>query len=564
MTTTTVGGKYLIRELIGEGGMGSVYEAEHLATKRRCAVKVISSLELVNNAEVVGRFEREARAAGVVTSRHIAQVLDAGVDEDSGLPFIAMEYLDGDDLHGLLDQLGPLPPSLALRIAAQACLGLHKAHEAKIVHRDIKPHNLFLCLEDAGEVVVKVLDFGVAKVKMDQSSTLAGGDLTTPGSLLGSPRYMSPEQARGGRDVDARTDIWSLGAVLYQALCGHSPYHEAETLADLIIALTTKPPPPLRDAAPWVSPDIAEIVDGCLRRDRDERYASAQVMFDAIQPLIDGRWVIHQAMLRPLSEDEQKPAAARLESTQLVEEEAADSSQAEPESEGTADDSSPFSATQPAEVRATIQELTGSGQTGPVSGLGPASVTVVSGEPSPRSRTPLILGVVALLGVSAALIYWLNRPDQPASAAGPRSTTTAAGLPSSSAPGAAASNAAKPSAARSVRVVIIPEEANVEVEGKPVELHDGILMLDGSLGDVYRVRAFQDRSETIADVVISSSGALPPKIEVIANQVRRIPAARPGSSVAPKATVSPVAAPSSAPAKPAAPLPMDRTMDEFE
>ena len=223
--------------------MGSVYEAEHTSTGRRVAVKVISTGDLTRDEALIGRFQREARAAGAIDTQYITQVLDAGVDRESNLPFLVMEYLSGEDLSVLLKRLGPVAPDLALRVVAQACLGLQKAHDAGVVHRDIKPANLFLAKRDAGEVIIKLLDFGIAKVKMDQAQDAETAALTRTGSMLGSPLYMSPEQARGNnKDIDHRADIWSLGVVLYQALAGKTPWNDITALGQLILAICQDTP----------------------------------------------------------------------------------------------------------------------------------------------------------------------------------------------------------------------------------------------------------------------------------------------------------------------------------
>src|SRR5689334_4031844 len=156
--------KYRLVQLLGKGGMGSVYEAEHTGTGRHVAVKLISRRLLSHGSEGPRRFRREARAAGTIDSPHIVQILDSGSDDASGSLYLVMEYLHGEDLQRLIDRVGPLPPEVALRVVAQALLGIQKAHEASIVHRDIKPANLFLAKRDDGEVTVKLLDFGIAKV----------------------------------------------------------------------------------------------------------------------------------------------------------------------------------------------------------------------------------------------------------------------------------------------------------------------------------------------------------------------------------------------------------------
>ncbi len=296
---TLLGGKYRINRLIGEGGMGAVYEATHVGTGRRVAVKVINTSEVKQSKEVVARFHREARATGSIDSRHIAMVLDVG-DDPNGALFMVMEYLHGEDLQDLLQRLGPLPTDLALRIAAQCCLGLQKAHEAGVVHRDIKPANIFIAHRD-GEVIVKILDFGVAKVRADQ---INNRDLTRTGSLLGTPYYVAPEQAKGLRDVDHRADIWSLGVVLYTMLTGRPPHQHLDTFGALIIAICTELPKPVQHLAPWVTPEIAGIVHHALQFDPAHRFQNADEMFAAIKPLIQGSWSIQEHMLVPLSEEQ--------------------------------------------------------------------------------------------------------------------------------------------------------------------------------------------------------------------------------------------------------------------
>jgi len=173
----TFAGKYNIVRLVGQGGMGSVYEARHAQTGRRVAVKVIGA-EHATDPNLVRRFEIEARATGEIESQHIAQVLDVGVEK--GTPFLVMEFLQGEDLDQLLDRLGTMPPETAVRIVSQACLGLDKAHAAKIIHRDIKPANVFLAERDEDERVVKLLDFGVAKIAMDDSRVTVTSTGVTP------------------------------------------------------------------------------------------------------------------------------------------------------------------------------------------------------------------------------------------------------------------------------------------------------------------------------------------------------------------------------------------------
>ncbi|MBI4704616.1 MAG: serine/threonine protein kinase [Deltaproteobacteria bacterium] len=510
---STIDGKYRVDRLLGQGGMGSVYEAVHMGTGRRCAVKVISEQKLVSNPQVVSRFQREARAAGALESQYIAQVLDAGVDRDCGLPFLAMEYLDGEGLNQMFKRLGALPADLVLRVAAQACLGLQRAHEANVVHRDIKPHNLFLARRESGEVVVKLLDFGIAKVKMDQSNETSSAELTKEGSLLGSPLYVSPEQARGKKEIDRRTDIWSLGAVLYQALSGRTPYAHAAALGDLILMVCTEEPPPIQEHAPWVAPEVAAVVHRCLQQNPDARYQSAAEILEAVRQLLPDGWTIQQQMCVSLEESERQKAAPRL------------------------------SASSPAAAGATGLDASAvASQSGAGSTTGPITRTQVTARgraPSARLVTAGALVVVAMAGVG---VVALGRKS-PARPAAEPTAAAAASAARVAAPSATASIAVPASDAKPKRVyvVVLPKEASVQVEGKDAPLRDGVLDLEGLPGSVHRVRVVKGTFETVQDVVITESGALPPMIQLKLPGVAPVPL--PGKGPAASATGAATAAP---------------------
>lgn len=314
MIGTTFDGKYKVTRHLGSGAMGTVYEAVDVATGQRVALKLITA-EVAKNQILLQRFQREAKACSGVETPHILKVLDAEREDASGLPYMVMELLDGEDLESLVARLGPLPPDLVLRIAAQVCAGLDEAHKAGIVHRDIKPANLFLARQnDGGDGrIIKIVDFGLAKIRMEH---LAGsGDravLTRTGMMLGSPLYMAPEQARGAKTIDARADLWSLGIVLYEALTGRTPYDKCETLSGLTAAICTQPPAPLQATAPWVPPAIAAVVHNALRLDPAERYASAAAMLRAIHMLLPEGASITEPQIRPLSSAERAAKAPEL------------------------------------------------------------------------------------------------------------------------------------------------------------------------------------------------------------------------------------------------------------
>lgn len=267
----------LIREL-GQGGMGSVWLAEHLRLRVQVVIKFIASEHLAS-AEAVSRFEREASLAAQAKSPHVVQVFDHGV-ADNGLPYIAMELLEGEDLGARIQRSGRIPPEVFADWLSQACRGVAKAHGKGIVHRDIKPENLFLC-ENDGDILVKVLDFGIAK------SSVAGFDSTKTGAMLGTAYYMSPEQTMGLKTVDHRTDLWALGVVTFLAITGARPF-DGDAIGALVLAITTGP-----IAAPSsIVRSLPLAVDAwmakALSRDPATRFASAREMADAFHSAVHG------------------------------------------------------------------------------------------------------------------------------------------------------------------------------------------------------------------------------------------------------------------------------------
>lgn len=213
-------GKYRVERVLGRGGMGCVLEATHVHLQQRVALKFMLAAH-ATAPNLVQRFLREARAAARLRGEHVARVVDVGRLED-GAPYIVMEFLDGSDLRKVLKS-GPLSIGDALTYMMQACEGVAEAHAAGVVHRDLKPHNLFITQTPQGRPCLKVLDFGLAKLQNDDPARVEEG-LTEASSVLGSPRYMAPEQLRASGNIDARTDVWALGVSLYQCLTGHTPF----------------------------------------------------------------------------------------------------------------------------------------------------------------------------------------------------------------------------------------------------------------------------------------------------------------------------------------------------
>jgi serine/threonine-protein kinase len=263
-----VAGKYEIERVLGRGGMGTVISAVHMHLRERVAIKILSR-EAAEQTEATSRFMREARAAARIRSEHVAKVSDVGTLPD-GTPYIVMEYLDGFDLADTLAQRGPLPPDEALELVLQACEALAEAHSLGIVHRDLKPANLFLTHRADGTPCIKVLDFGISKMTQPGTSQ-AEAALTHTTTIMGSPLYMSPEQIRATRGVDLRTDIWSLGVIIYELLTGQAPF-TGQTLPDISVKIAIEPPPPLRSKRPEVSALLEAVVLKCLEKDRENRF----------------------------------------------------------------------------------------------------------------------------------------------------------------------------------------------------------------------------------------------------------------------------------------------------
>ena len=272
-------GRYRLEEIVGHGGMGSVWRATHTGLGEQVAVKLVSS-HFVRSTEALRRFDTEAKSAAKLRSRHVPQVFDNGVLED-GTPFLVMELLHGESLAARINRLGPIPLAETVSILEQCCRAISRAHSLGITHRDIKPENVYLAdsVDDDG-YVVKVLDFGIAKVT--SSLTDDGRSSTRTGTLLGTPLYMSPEQARGLRSVDFHTDLYSLGLVAYTMLTGRLPF-SGETLGELLLQICAEPLPSLRAALPALPPSVDDWFQRACARQPEDRYASAQALVEALR-----------------------------------------------------------------------------------------------------------------------------------------------------------------------------------------------------------------------------------------------------------------------------------------
>jgi len=278
---TTLSNRYRILRRIGEGGMGIVYEAEHVMIEKRVALKVLRS-DFGGRSEVVRRFEQEAKSASRIGHKHIIDISDFGQTEH-GHHFFVMELLDGCDLAKVLSDESPLPTLRSADIMIQCCLALGAAHEKGIVHRDMKPENIFLVEREGRKDFVKIVDFGIAKMTALDGRSTTGPKLTQTGMLFGTPEYMSPEQA-GGRSVDHRSDIYALGIILYEMVAGRVPF-VGENFMGVLSKHMFEAPPPLKQIHPHIDipTDLERIIFRALHKDPDKRFQSMEKMAQALE-----------------------------------------------------------------------------------------------------------------------------------------------------------------------------------------------------------------------------------------------------------------------------------------
>jgi eukaryotic-like serine/threonine-protein kinase len=275
----TIADKYLIDAVLGVGGMGVVFRARHLQLNGQVALKFLSA-QFLSSPVAIGRFRREAQAAAKLQSEHVVRVFDVGT-HTNGLPYMVMEYLEGCDLGGLLEASGRLASELVADLLIQTCSAVEDAHEQGIIHRDLKPSNLFCVRRPDGTFTVKVVDFGISKVT-DTSAALEGG-ITVTGNVVGSPSYMSPEQMKSPNRIDHRSDLWSLGVVLYECLTGNLPF-PASTYAEICLKVHQEAPLPASAHGVRLPAGLEAIIKTCLAKQPENRYATAGELAAALLP----------------------------------------------------------------------------------------------------------------------------------------------------------------------------------------------------------------------------------------------------------------------------------------
>jgi serine/threonine-protein kinase len=280
-------GKYRVERVLGQGGMGVVVAARHLQLEETVALKFLHP-PMLKNPDAIARFLREARAASKIKSEHVARVSDVGTLEN-GAPYMVMEYLDGRDLSDWIRLRGALPVEQAVEFVLQACVAVADAHALGIVHRDLKPANLFCVRRSDGQLCIKVLDFGISKVTGPEgASGPAGGAMTQTSAFMGSPYYMSPEQMTSARSVDAQSDIWALGVILYELVCGRAPF-TGEMITEVVVQVTTRAPPPLCELRPDAPAALEAVILKCLEKDRARRHKHVGELAVALLPFAPPR-----------------------------------------------------------------------------------------------------------------------------------------------------------------------------------------------------------------------------------------------------------------------------------
>jgi serine/threonine protein kinase len=290
----TLLGKYRVEEVIGIGGMGRVVRATHLYLNQPVAIKILLP-NMAESSSTVQRFLREAQATVKLRSEHIARVMDVGTLPDN-TPFMVMEFLEGYDLNQILRHHGPQMPMAVVDLMVQACEGMAEAHALGIIHRDIKPSNFFITRRPDGSNLLKILDFGISKTPAELT------ELTGTQTVIGTPTYMAPEQMRTARSTDPRSDVWSMGVVMYQMLAGRPPF-EAETYAELVLKVGVEPPTPLHVQLP---PGLGQVIFSCLEKDPRNRMQSVGDLARSLAPYASD----------PISAQQSAERATRILATQ--------------------------------------------------------------------------------------------------------------------------------------------------------------------------------------------------------------------------------------------------------
>lgn len=527
-----LGERYWLSRRLGEGGMGAVYEGQG-PDGELVAVKVLKPELLGTSRDALRRFVREARVSMSVRGENVVRVLEVDEDGPLGVPFITMERLQGSDLAQLVRAAGALEPDAVCQVFAQACEGLALVHDAGIVHRDIKPANIFLHTGASdGRLVVKVCDFGIAKQTATGDLDITNTELTRTGGLLGSPMYMSPEQARNAKRVDERSDIWSLCISLYEALSGQRPWDGITSPGELVLAICMQDIKPLQELAPWVSPELAAVVHKGLRREMSERFSSMRELRGVLLSLVPPNApALSLSALRSLSPERRAYVAPRLERAASPIVTAATMM--------TADVLPVARSLDPAIDIITTQEsaLHDAALTPPPAPLVVEVVKMtplVASEPAPppgpsvRSIGAALVATLALLGGGALLAASSSRGQE--AQVSPMVERTA-----SPAVSAEVAPAPQPVTPRLRAAVTVPEGASVTVDGEAMAVAGRALWLEGEAGERFLVRVEREGASSEQQVTLGRDGAASPS-EIALPRAQGVKPKRLGTDAKPAAS----------------------------
>jgi serine/threonine protein kinase len=443
-----IAGKYRIERVLGRGGMGVVVAATHLRLDEKVAIKFLLPGAL-GNADALGRFDREARAAAKIRSEHVAKVLDVS-NLENGAPYMVMEHLDGNDLAQVVRKKGPLAIIEAVTFMLQVCEVLAEAHAQGIVHRDLKPGNLFVTTRADGTAAIKVLDFGISKMMEGGATSEPQAALTATDTVLGSPIYMSPEQMTTPKAVESRADIWSFGATLYMLLTGKPPF-DGDSIAQVCGMILLAKPPSLLELRPDAPPALAEIVTRCLQRNIEDRWPNVGTLAAALAPFAG-------------------------ESGRL----SAERAQRVLETTGSLGKHVPAAAVAAAVTGASVLETSASITGNPASTDKALPKTMVgwanTGDaeivfPRPRSRWPLIAGgVVAVLAVGVLIGSLTGKQEATGAAAGasavaPSASASASTSTSTSTSASASASASAAASAAAASASVVPSATAKATKG---------------------------------------------------------------------------------------------------
>ncbi|WP_437500585.1 serine/threonine-protein kinase [Sorangium sp. So ce1099] len=549
-----IAGKLRLERPLASGGMGAVWVARHLLLDTDVAVKFINT-DGDAPGSLRARFLQEAKASLRIKSPHVVQVLDYGVED--GTPFMVMELLEGEDLRAHLQRAGRLSLEATYQLLAPLGRALRRAHSIGLVHRDLKPSNIFLA-RCGDEVIVKVLDFGIAKQVQEQPPSA----VTTSSVIIGSPRYMSPEQVRAAKQLDHRSDLWSMGVIVYEALTGRTPF-EDDTLGGLIIAICAEPWPLPSALVPALGAGVDRFMARALERDPAARFQSADEMVDAFAALVGARPPMRSesALLRAERSDAPVDPTAPTAPQDGI---AARRDRAGP---------APAAAAEVASTAAPEVASTAAPEVAPTAPAGDTTLAALATQAPKKKRAwgklawLLAAGATGMAAAAALELRPERRTAEPTAAAAPAASAPApAAAP---APPALTSPTARAQQRAPVRLAIEPPGAIVKVDGRAVAVDGGAVEIHGAIGSTHVVDVQKDGRQMTRAVVVEASGAVPDRLVLAAPAPGRAdaparrdgPAPRDGAPAPAQASAraarpaSPAGAAASAPA--AAPLEPD-------